>query len=245
MEHKITIKAKEKYRSFSENYTVTLDYNDVGIIYLMGKNGCGKSTLIQAIRGKSNSNKDAINKWNAKYACTDVLNHFDVDIEGFNNVYHLDIDGLDNATSMWNSADASGFVEFGGWETRSLSAGERSVVMFSKLRKEINDDEDTLIILDELDGHFDTEFTMNFPRLLNKLFPKSKKLIVTHDILMAMINDGNIVEILSERDKSNWVKCTVLCDKPRVLDSKTKELKFILDTAHTILKIEDDSKEEK
>lgn len=245
MKHKITIKAKEKYRSFSEGYTVTLDYNDVGTIYLMGKNGCGKSTLIQAIRGQSNSNKDAKDKWNAKDVCIDVLSHFDVNIEGFNNVYHLDIDGLDNATSMWNSADASGFIQFGGWATRSLSAGEKSVVMFSNLRNEIKDEENTLIILDELDGHFDTEFTMKFPRLLNRLFPKSKKLIVTHDILMATINDGNIVEILSERENKNWVKCNVLRDKPRVLDSKTKELKFMLDTGYTISKLEDNSKKKK
>ena len=77
----------------------------------MGKNGCGKSTLIQSIRGKINSNNDAQSKWNAKDVCSDVLDEFDVEIDGFDKIYHLDIDGLDNTTSMWNAADATGYID--------------------------------------------------------------------------------------------------------------------------------------
>ena len=175
MERKIIVTAKKNYRSYPNRYTVTFDYNDVNTIYLMGRNGCGKSTLIQAIRGKNNSNKDAIKKWNAKDICSDVLDSFNVAIDGFDKIYNLDIDGLDNATSMWNSSDALGFINFGGWETRSLSAGEKSIAMFSKLKADIEDGENTLIIFDELDGHLDTEMTLKFPKLLNKLFPNCKK----------------------------------------------------------------------
>ena len=245
MEHKITIRAKNDYRSFKKDYTVTLDYNDVNTIYLMGKNGCGKSTLTQAIRGKINSNSDAQRKWNAKDVCSDILDEFDVVINGFDKIYHLDIDGLDNTTSMWNAADATGYVEFGGWQTSRLSAGEKSVMMFSKLREQVEDNENTLIILDELDGHFDTEFTLNFPKLLNKLFPKSKKLIVTHDILMATINEGNVVDILSNRDKKNYQKCLVIENKPMVYDNETKEIKFMSETLHSLSKIEYNNQETK
>ena len=243
MEHKITIKAKNDYRSFKKDYTVTLDYNEVDAIYLMGKNGCGKSTLVQAIRGKNNSNNDAQRKWNAKGVCSNVLDKFDVEIDDFDKIYHLDIDGLDNTTSMWNAADATGYIEFGGWQTKQLSAGEKSIMMFSKLREQVEDKENTLIILDELDGHFDTEFTLRFPKLLNKLFPKSKKLIVTHDILMATINDGNIVDILSNRDKKNYSKCLVIENEPIVYDNETKEIKFIAETLHSLSKIEDKKQE--
>lgn len=241
MEHKIIIKAKNDYRSFKKDYIVTLDYNEVNTIYLMGKNGCGKSTLIQSIRGKINSNNDAQKKWNAKDVCSDVLDEFDVEIDGFDKIYHLDIDGLDNTTSMWNAADATGYVEFGGWSTSRLSAGEKSITMFSKLREQVEDNENTLIILDELDGHFDTEFTLRFPKLLNKLFPKSKKLIVTHDLLMSTINEGNIVDILSNRDKKDYLKCLVIGNEPRVYDNETKEIKFIFETSHLLSKIEDNN----
>lgn len=245
MEHKIIIKAKNDYRSFKKDYTVTLDYNEVDTIFLMGKNGCGKSTLVQAIRGKNNSNNDAQRKWNAKDICSDVLENFDVEIDGIDKIYHLDIDGLDNTTSMWNAADATGFIEFGGWTTSRLSAGEKSIMMFSNLREQVEDNKNTLIIFDELDGHFDTEFTINFPRVLSKMFPNSKKLIVTHDLLMATINDGNIVDIISNRDKKNHMRCLVVKNEPKVYDNKTKEIKFVSETYHSLSKIEDKKQETK
>lgn len=245
MERKIIVTVKKNYRSFSEGYTVTLDYNDENTIYLMGRNGCGKSTLIQAIRGKNNSNKDAIKKWNAKNVCYDILDSFNVEIDGFDKIYHLDVDGLDNATSMWNSADVSGFIDFGGWETRSLSAGEKSIVMFSKLKVDIEDGENTLIVFDELDGHLDTEMTLKFPKLLNKLFPNSKKLIVTHNILMGTINDGNIVYMDSDRDTKNWKQCNLCGNEPHIYDSKTKELKFRDFTKCSLSKLKDETHYEK
>lgn len=66
----------------------------------MRKNGCGKSTLIRSIRGRINSNGDTKRKWNAKEVCSDILEEFDVKIDGFDKIDHLDIDGLDNTTSM-------------------------------------------------------------------------------------------------------------------------------------------------
>ena len=51
MAHRITVKAKDAFRSFKKDYEVVFDFEDTNIHFLLGKNGCGKSTLIRAIRG--------------------------------------------------------------------------------------------------------------------------------------------------------------------------------------------------
>ena len=137
----------------------------------MGKNGCGKSTLIQAIRGALNSNNDNEIRWSAINECKNVLEHFDVSIEGFNNVYHLDIDGLDDNLSMFNASSATDFVDLGGFGMNILSQGERTLIMVSRLKKMVKDSEDTIIIFDELDNHLNFDFRVKFVRWLNKLFP--------------------------------------------------------------------------
>lgn len=59
MAHVIKVKTNRDFRSFKNDYEVTFDYTETDTIFLMGINGCGKSTIIQAIRGELNSNKDA------------------------------------------------------------------------------------------------------------------------------------------------------------------------------------------
>lgn len=60
MAHRITVKAKDEFRSFKKDYEVVFDFEDTNINFLLGKNGCGKSTLIRAIRGTMNSNDGKI-----------------------------------------------------------------------------------------------------------------------------------------------------------------------------------------
>ena len=96
MAHRITVKAKDAFRSFKKDYEVIFDFENTNINFLLGKNGCGKSTLIRAIRGTMNSNDDKDKRWAAAADCREILKFFDVDIEGFDKVYHLDADGLDD-----------------------------------------------------------------------------------------------------------------------------------------------------
>ena len=54
MAYKISIKAKDDFRSFKKDYEVNFEFDETKVNFLMGKNGCGKSTIIQAIRGTLN-----------------------------------------------------------------------------------------------------------------------------------------------------------------------------------------------
>ena len=145
----------------------------------MGKNGCGKSTVIQAIRGTLNSNNDKDKRWAARRECEDIMKHFDVNIEGFDNVYHLDIDGLDDNLSMFNASSGTDLVDLGGFGMNILSQGERTLIMLTRLKQMVKDNENTLVIFDELDNHLDFDFRVKFVSWLNKLFPLSKKIIIT------------------------------------------------------------------
>ena len=69
MAYKISIKTKDDFRSFKKDYEVHFDFEKTNVNFLMGKNGCGKSTLIQAIRGTLNSNNDKEIRWSARNEC--------------------------------------------------------------------------------------------------------------------------------------------------------------------------------
>lgn len=237
MKYNITLTLLDKFRSLPKGYTIIFDYNETNVIYLMGHNGCGKSTLIQAIRNKINSNADAKRKWGATDVCGLVGSVIDVNIDGFEKIYHLDIDGLDSATSIFNASSATDFVENKGWLTRNMSAGEKSIAQFSFLKNEVIDDEKTLIILDEFDNHLDFEMRIKFTKLMQRLFPKSKKLIVTHDLLMACLNEGKIVEIKSKRNKETNMQCMVSEESPIVWDEEKKYGMFELNTKRKLSEI--------
>lgn len=162
MAYRITVKAKDDFRSFKKDYEVVFDFENTNINFLLGKNGCGKSTLIRAIRGTMNSNDDKDKRWAAAADCRGILKFFDVDIEGFDKVYHLDADGLDDNLSMYNASSASDLVDLGGWGMNVLSQGERSLIMMARLKQMVKDGEDTVIIFDELDNHLDFDFSVKF-----------------------------------------------------------------------------------
>lgn len=238
MAHRITVKAKDDFRSFKKDYEVVFDFENTNINFLLGKNGCGKSTLIRAIRGTMNSNDDKDKRWAAAADCREILKFFDVDIEGFDKVYHLDADGLDDNLSMYNASSASDLVDLGGWGMNVLSQGERSLIMMARLKQMVKDGEDTVIIFDELDNHLDFDFRVKFVPWLNKLFPLSKKIIITHDLMMTNLNEGNIVYIMSNRDTTNNNKCRVLGKEAFYYkDEEMKKLFFTVSTSCEINKI--------
>ena len=178
MEYLISIKAKDDFRSFKEGYEVVFDFSRTNVCFLMGKNGCGKSTIIQAIRGSKNSNSDSKIRWAAAQDCDNVLKHFDVTISGFEEIYHLDIDGLDDNLSMFNASSATDLIDLGGYGMDKQSQGERTLIMMTRMKQMVKDCENTLIIFDELDNHLDFDFRVKFVDWLNKLFPLSKKIII-------------------------------------------------------------------
>ena len=238
MAHRITVKAKDDFRSFKKDYEINFDFEDTNINFLIGKNGCGKSTLIRAIRGTINSNNDKDKRWAAAADCREILKFFDVSIEGFDKVYHLDIDGLDDNLSMYNASSATDLVDLGGWGMDTLSQGERSLIMMDRLKQMVNDSEDTVIIFDELDNHLDFDFRVKFVPWLNKLFPLSKKVIITHDLMMTNINEGNIVYMMSNRDTTNKNKCKLLGKGPFYYkDEEMKKFFFTMNTSCEINRI--------
>lgn len=232
---KIVITTKEDFRSFTKGYKVTFGFDDTDTIYLMGHNGCGKSTLLQALRGVLNSNPDADNKWNARIVCRDIKDKFDVNISGFDKIYHLDTDGLDDMCSMFNSASADDFVNNGGYGTMSFSAGEKTMYQLAKMKEYVNrEDDNVLLVFDEVDNHLDYEFALKFPKWCDNAFPKAKKLIITHNLLNAIINKGDIVVIESQRCAENNLNHRVIGEHSILWKSDVKDAFFSLCTNLTL-----------
>ena len=171
------------------------------------------------------------------------MEHFDVNIEGFTNVYHLDIDGLDDNLSMFNASSATDLVDLGGFGMDRLSQGERTLIMMARLKKMVKDSEDTIIIFDELDNHLDFDFRVKLVTWLNKLFPLSKKIIITHDLLMTNLSEGHIIYIMSDRDLTNQNRCFVTGKE--AMSYKDNDSKSLFFTIHTFCKIKDITKKEK
>ena len=67
MAHRITVKAKDDFRSFKKDYEINFDFEDTNINFLIGKNGCGKSTLIRAIRTMPQSRRKTLRNTPSQY----------------------------------------------------------------------------------------------------------------------------------------------------------------------------------
>lgn len=196
----------EDFRTFKKGETFEIEVNPIGITYVVGKNGSGKSTILQILRAL----KDSLYKVNKERADGMTLESIEtikrnvlskVKVEGFDydEVYCLD-SVIDDPSSLTNSCTAYSFAIGGGMMLQKASKGEKSVYLINRFRKDVEkaigdlESIDTkrikrLFIIDEIDEGLDLKLQLLYNRILEGNFNLKyfgDVMVVSHNILCTL-----------------------------------------------------------
>jgi energy-coupling factor transport system ATP-binding protein len=171
------------FRKFVAGQTFEFDIDKEKVFTIVGDNGCGKTSLLSAIRGSFEDS--ALNKYNLYERDMKKLSqHIVIDHE-YENVLCYDNVG-DNGNSMSNAYDAMAYVQSGGFAKRNSSHGEgtqNDLMRIAELVAKRNvRGTKTLLVFDEID----TGLSLKNQLLFKKYIAEFKKagfhvLIVTHN----------------------------------------------------------------
>jgi predicted ATPase len=137
-------------------------------ITMVGDNGCGKSTLIQAIRGSFPPQTKSLFESDYK----DLVKKGEIVLEhNYENVFFMD-GVLDNGTHFMNAFDAPNFVDMGGFAKGRKSHGEGSLIdihsFMEKNKSKIVKDK-TLMVFDEIDNGLSLKNMSLFQNFVNRV----------------------------------------------------------------------------
>lgn len=189
---------KKTFRDLEEGweYDFTM-LNELNFITIVGENGCGKSSILQALRGTIKEEKN-----DSLYKTDYIVLSDNIKVEhGYEKVIFFD--GVkDNGSDMMNAFDAMSFLNMGGYAAQRLSHGQGTLMYIAKFVKENKDSfipNKTLLVFDEIDNGLSLanqvkiiQFIINMTRTL-----KVHVLIVTHNPFL--IQQSFIVYSFSER----------------------------------------------
>ena len=150
---------KKDYRTFKANTSITIPMLDYPTC-IVGDNGSGKSSLLQAIRGKFETIGGIIDSrdWNAMNKSDYISQSKNIELEDceFTQCFGFDAH-KDVGNTIYTAYDATKFIASGGFHAHNKSHGESEFIYFNRFLDEITPklkNGKTLIILDEFDKGF-------------------------------------------------------------------------------------------
>jgi len=194
---KITVKNDFRNLKKGDVYDFT-DINKLKTITVVGNNGCGKSSIFQALRGtKDDIKSDSLYK-------NDFLKLKDnIEVEhSYEKIFYLD-SVKDNGSDLNNAYDASSYVNSGGFYTKDKSHGESSLLYLSmfldKIKKDIVEIK-TLIVFDEFDKGFSLELQAKVRDIIYNISEKHNVHIITISHNPILIYKSYIVYDMEKRE---------------------------------------------
>ncbi len=229
MEHLIVLDSiTKKYPTAVALNNITLNLPKTGMIFIKGKSGCGKTTLLNLLGGLDMPTQGEIlfdGKSTANFSPKEWdeyrnrfigfvfqdYNLFDNSTVEDNILLALDIqDELKNTDKKKERVrEVLDFVGLQGYEMRKtseLSGGQKQRVAIARAIAK----QSKLLLADEPTGNLDTESSKLVHSLLKKISAQRLVIIVTHDIASAIeygdriitISDGKVIEDI-ELDKTD------------------------------------------
>lgn len=176
---KITI--KKDFRKFKEGEVFDFsNLSELMWITIVGDNGCGKSSLIRALRGYKNDMR-------TKSLYEDDFQKLAENIEvehNYEKIFFLD-NVKDDGSDIMVGYDAAAYLTSGGWGTRHNSHGETSLMYFNKFLQECQDkivSGKTLLVFDEIDSGFALVYMSRTINIIRKMIGLGCDiLVVTHN----------------------------------------------------------------
>lgn len=197
-------------------------YSEASYIFITGKNGCGKSTLMNCIRSYKCDNEGE-NKSSYGGSRSMKLGYVDIhefgekcEIESdFDKVFFLSSE-FDDPLNFNNCGDAADFVEFGGFATMKKSNGERMLLMLSMWLKKNEGmfTKDSLIVFDEIDRGYDLAYQKGFMNMLDNLHKKYGVhfLCVVHNIFPLLTSKNKVFVMDSKMCVEGFMYVYILTD---------------------------------
>lgn len=205
----IKITMKKDCRKFKAGDVIEVPLKDRAVNFMVGSNGCGKSTFSHFIRATKHSLKDynkkmyegMTNKDDSWFAPDKGV--FEIDgLEGFDEVFVLDaID--DDPFAFDRAISAMTFFNSGAMDMTNMSKGERASYLFVRFLKNIervlgvntkdaeslkNNKKHSLIILDEVDEGMSLDIQKTFYELMCIFAQKlnATVLCISHNPMISM-----------------------------------------------------------
>lgn len=236
MKSAISIKFNEDYRNnFKAGQVIEIPTPVLGVVYLTGPNGCGKSTILRAIRSQKDSRKDVLKNMfdgcrnpKIEYVEKDIKDgKLEVSgIDQFSHIFAFDAEA-DDPGHVLNSASAYGFASGGGLAALKQSRGQgvlmqlyRFMEEFKKVsEKEISAENwRPLVIIDEIDEGLDIRMQLRWNAILVDKFCMrgATVLIVSHNPV-CMLSQGPFVKTFDVAtgqltDPHDYIKNLTGCD---------------------------------
>lgn len=206
MKDVIKIKFNADWRSFRKGQEITIPMNMLGVTYLVGPNGCGKSSILRAIRVTNDTlEEQRLSDFDRcrTIKITDVIRDLKggaMEISGldkYTHIYAFDAEA-DDCSNFANSATAEALMGGGGYYALRSSRGQTALVQFAKFMKQFQADadkaqnEDTkwrpLVIIDEVDEGLDIRMQLQWNAVLESKFCLylADVLVVSHNAACMM-----------------------------------------------------------
>jgi ABC-type multidrug transport system ATPase subunit len=178
------IKIKKAFRKFTENEEFDFSVLEgIGLVTIVGDNGCGKSSLIHALRGYKN---EARTKNLTEKDFQVLAKNIEVE-HSYDKIFYYD-SVKDNGHDMMVAYDAVNYYDSGGFATRHSSNGEKTLYYLYKFnedrKKELeNPDSKKLLVFDEIDNGLSLKNQVLFFNFIVKMsnYKNCHVMIISHN----------------------------------------------------------------